>query len=136
MAEAIRTAIEMPAAERHRRMSASARRRRQQQHLPLGGQNYVRLAQIRFPGNFGGGRAKLMTQPLFDNLGPIARRVALASHLLVGLDYDGTLTPIVSDPSKAVLDSEVRNLVQLVAAPGNVGRYRQRPATPRRSEFG
>lgn len=57
-----------------------------------------------------------MAHPLFDNLGPIARRCAEASHCLVGLDYDGTLTPLVDAPSLAVLDSATRSVLRKVAA--------------------
>jgi trehalose-phosphatase len=57
-----------------------------------------------------------MTPSLFDNLESIGQRMAAAPHLLLGLDYDGTLTPIVNDPARATLDPAVRKLVQKVAA--------------------
>ena len=39
-----------------------------------------------------------------------------AGHLLVGLDYDGTLTPIVPDPASAHLAPATRDLIKAIAA--------------------
>lgn len=49
-----------------------------------------------------------MAAPLFDDLETIRRRVSLAPHVLVFLDYDGTLTPLVDHPSCAHLESRMR----------------------------
>lgn len=38
----------------------------------------------------------------------VSDRVAAATHLLIGLDYDGTLTPIVDNPANAWIDSDLR----------------------------
>lgn len=57
-----------------------------------------------------------MIRPLFENLVPIAQRIVAASHLLVGLDYDGTLAPMVDDPSNATLNADVRGLLRKLAA--------------------
>ena len=47
---------------------------------------------------------------LFDHLDDIRTRLKKAKPMLF-LDYDGTLTPIVSSPDKAVLASETRGLI-------------------------
>jgi trehalose-phosphatase len=57
-----------------------------------------------------------MTHALLQNLVPIGKRLAAASHVLIGLDYDGTLTPIVNDPAQATLGSDVRELLCAIAA--------------------
>jgi len=38
-----------------------------------------------------------------------------SNRLIILLDYDGTLTPIVNDPSKAILDEDVRTILQLLS---------------------
>lgn len=55
-------------------------------------------------------------RPLFAELKLLAGRIAPASHLLLGLDYDGTLTPLVDDPSAAALAPEMREVLQALAA--------------------
>ncbi len=57
-----------------------------------------------------------MSRPVFENLSLIRERVTAASHLLVGLDCDGTLMPIVDDPSKAKLGGESRKRVKRMVA--------------------
>ncbi len=43
---------------------------------------------------------------------PIIRQIAGAPGLLICLDYDGTLTPIVKNPAKGVLSASGRNLLR------------------------
>jgi trehalose 6-phosphate phosphatase len=61
-----------------------------------------------------------MSQPLLDNLPFLADRIQSAGHLLIALDYDGTLTPIVRNPAQAVLCPSVRTVLH---------QLHQRPAT-------
>jgi trehalose 6-phosphate phosphatase len=56
-----------------------------------------------------------MTRHLFDALPEVHRRVARAPHLLIGLDFDGTLAPIVNEPADAVLAREMRALLEELA---------------------
>lgn len=49
-----------------------------------------------------------MTNPMLPGLSEIDERVSRARHLLVGLDYDGTLTPIVDEPAAARLAPAMR----------------------------
>src|SRR5262245_31722253 len=45
-----------------------------------------------------------MSRPLFDMLEELAPRVAEAAHLLLFLDFDGTLTPIAPHPDMVRLE--------------------------------
>lgn len=54
-----------------------------------------------------------MAVPLLDRLSDLDSQITAASHLLVVLDYDGTLTPIVDHPGDANLDDTMRK--QLIA---------------------
>lgn len=81
-----------------------------------------------------------MLLPLFDHWPRIQQRVARAAHLLVLLDYDGTLTPIVDHPAQAQLAPETRQvLVGLAGRPAtsvavisgrSLGDVRDRVALP------
>ncbi len=56
---------------------------------------------------------------LFDHWPDISSRVSEAAQLLVMLDFDGTLSPIVKHPDFATLPPETRTrLIELRAAPG------------------
>ncbi|NUO80704.1 trehalose-phosphatase, partial [candidate division KSB1 bacterium] len=44
-----------------------------------------------------------MSRPLFENLAEITERLASAANVLLFLDFDGTLTPIVEHPDMAHL---------------------------------
>ena len=56
---------------------------------------------------------------LFDHWSEISSRLSEAPRLLVMLDFDGTLSPIVKHPDLATLPPETRTrLVELRAAPG------------------
>lgn len=52
-----------------------------------------------------------MTQPLFKNLSEISRRLNTAPHILLFLDFDGTLAPIVEQPEMAHLPPETKELL-------------------------
>ncbi len=55
---------------------------------------------------------------LLDHLEEIENRVRSARQIALFLDFDGTISPIVPIPDNAVLDPEVRSIVQrLVARP-------------------
>ncbi len=53
-----------------------------------------------------------MSISLQESLGTLKQQLAIAPHLLLCADYDGSLTPIVDHPDKAVLSSEVRDLLR------------------------
>src|SRR5437667_6410247 len=55
-----------------------------------------------------------MTQPLFNHLPRIASEVESAGNLLIFLDFDGTLAPVVNDPTLASIPPEtLRTLTSL-----------------------
>lgn len=56
-----------------------------------------------------------MSVPLFPHLSTIRERIDSAEHVLLGLDYDGTLTPIVDDPRRAALPPETREVLGILA---------------------
>jgi trehalose 6-phosphate phosphatase len=49
--------------------------------------------------------------PILDHLVDVEKRIAAASHLAVFLDFDGTLSPIVSSPQEAILDDGIRPIL-------------------------
>jgi len=52
---------------------------------------------------------------LFEHLPSLAAGVASAPHVLLALDFDGTLTPIVGDPAHARLDPETQEVLRTLA---------------------
>lgn len=63
-----------------------------------------------------GGRCRLVTQPLLDHLPEIAREIDGASHFFLGLDFDGTLAPIVSDPAEARIPDETLRVLETLGS--------------------
>jgi trehalose 6-phosphate phosphatase len=57
-----------------------------------------------------------MTQALFDRLPEIAAKVEAASNLLVFLDFDGTLAPVVNDPGMALMPLQTQRALTSLAA--------------------
>jgi trehalose 6-phosphate phosphatase len=56
-----------------------------------------------------------MNRRLFDGLEGISERLALAPHVLLCTDFDGTLTPLVDDPAQAYLGPHMRRLLRSLA---------------------
>ena len=56
-----------------------------------------------------------MKRHLFDFLEEITNRIKTYSHVLLFLDYDGTLVPICRDPSLAKLSSERKKLLRTLS---------------------
>lgn len=52
---------------------------------------------------------------LFNKLSQIKKQLKYADRILLALDYDGTLTPIVLEPKQAILDKRIRNLLMNIA---------------------
>src|SRR5438105_7725711 len=57
-----------------------------------------------------------MSRRLFDALGELREPIGRAAHLLVGLDFDGTLSPIVSRPELVALPAETREVLEAISA--------------------
>jgi trehalose 6-phosphate phosphatase len=53
-----------------------------------------------------------MSRLLFDALSEIGDRLAQASHVLLCLDFDGTLTPFVVDPNRVFLAEDTRRVLR------------------------
>lgn len=53
-----------------------------------------------------------MIRKFNDYLTELQSRLASAPDVLLGLDYDGTLTPLVDDPAKAILAPQIRETLQ------------------------
>jgi len=58
--------------------------------------------------------------PLWPRWPAIRRQVTSAAHLLLFLDYDGTLVPLADHPSKAHIPLETKRLLQQLARQPNV----------------
>jgi trehalose 6-phosphate phosphatase len=56
-----------------------------------------------------------MTEPLFEHLPEIASRVESAGNLLIFLDFDGTLAPVVNDPTLASMPPETQRALTSLA---------------------
>jgi trehalose-phosphatase len=56
-----------------------------------------------------------MAVPLLEHLHEVRARLSRAPFLLVLLDYDGTLTPIVDHPGEAQLESATREILVLLS---------------------
>ena len=60
-----------------------------------------------------------MSRFLFDHLAEIREEIRSARHLLLGLDFDGTLAPIVAHPALAQMPEETRSVVASLASRAN-----------------
>jgi hypothetical protein len=56
-----------------------------------------------------------MARPLFEHLNELRPRIAAAPLILLFLDFDGTLSPIVKRPGLATLPSEPRKVLAALA---------------------
>jgi trehalose-phosphatase len=64
-------------------------------------------------------RTDFMAEPLYDHFPHVAARVADAPQLLLLLDFDGTLTPLVDQPADARLPAETRQVLETLATRRN-----------------
>jgi len=61
-----------------------------------------------------------VTKSLWSDWSVIASQITRAEQVALFLDYDGTLTPITTHPSRAILKQRTRNLLQILARQKNV----------------
>jgi len=61
-----------------------------------------------------------MKKNALENLCDIADYICPRSHLLLGLDFDGTLTPIQNTPSSVFMDNKIRDLLDDLSKKGNI----------------
>ncbi len=57
-----------------------------------------------------------MTRPLCERMPEVAGELGAAARLLLGLDFDGTLAPLVSDPAEARMPEETQHVLEALAA--------------------
>ncbi len=57
----------------------------------------------------------LMSRSLFDAMPEVGEQLTRAAHLLLCLDFDGTLTPIVEDPATAYLSPPMQRVLRSLA---------------------
>jgi trehalose 6-phosphate phosphatase len=57
----------------------------------------------------------VVTAPLFECLEEVSREINAGSQLLLGLDFDGTLAPIVSHPAEARMPDETRAVLKVIS---------------------
>lgn len=58
----------------------------------------------------------MVTSPLCERMAELASELTAAPRLLLGLDFDGTLAPLVSDPAEARMPEETQRLLEALAA--------------------
>jgi trehalose 6-phosphate phosphatase len=58
----------------------------------------------------------MTTANLMESLPELARRIDLAKHVVVGLDFDGTLAPLQSQPDAVTLPEPVRTVLSRLAS--------------------
>jgi len=56
-----------------------------------------------------------LTTPLFEHMAEVGTELRAARHLLLGLDFDGTLAPIVENPADASLPEDTRSTLEDLA---------------------
>src|SRR5437764_1353576 len=56
-----------------------------------------------------------MKSPFFPAMEQVGDRIVEAPRLLLALEYDGTLTPLIDDPVRASLSSPMRQLLWSLA---------------------
>ena len=59
-----------------------------------------------------------LTEPLFERLDEIENKIHSSHKLLLLLDFDGTLAPIVADPNRAELPPETRRVLEKLQGAG------------------
>jgi trehalose 6-phosphate phosphatase len=58
----------------------------------------------------------MTTANLMESLPELARKIDLAKHVVVGLDFDGTLAPLQSQPDAVTLSEPVRSVLSRLAS--------------------
>ncbi len=57
-----------------------------------------------------------MSRPLASDLGSLLTRLTTCDHVLLGLDFDGTLAPIVPNVAEAAMPPETRSILRCLDA--------------------
>jgi trehalose 6-phosphate synthase/phosphatase len=106
LAEAMRTAVEMPADEQRRRMRLLRRRVLEHDNLAWSRSFMEALDQAALRNAT---RCQLLREPL---VGRLVERIAAARRVFLFLDHDGTLTPIAPRPELASPSADTLALLE------------------------
>ncbi len=112
IAEAVHCASAMPEDERRRRMQRMRAQVKEYNVYRWAGKILSSLLKFDFPEGFG---RRMTTLNLTESLPEIASRIDRAESILLGLDFDGTLTPIRPRPEEVVLPEPVRAVLARLA---------------------
>lgn len=110
IADAIKTAFEMPEEEQNKRMEAMRERIRDYDVFAWTSDFFTQMTMLELEHD-------RLRQVFLNNKGIDAIRHAyqLSSNRILFFDYDGTLAPIVPDPAKAIMSEDVKKLLNDIA---------------------
>jgi trehalose 6-phosphate phosphatase len=67
------------------------------------------------PTSRGTGEEPTMSNSVFDSMWQIGERVTRAPHVLLCLDFDGTLTPLIDHPEQVYLSAQMQRVLRSLA---------------------
>ncbi len=110
IADAIKTAFEMPEEEQYKRMEAMRERIRDYDVFAWTSDFFTQMTMLELEHD-------RLRQVFLTNKGIDAIRHAyqLSNNRILFFDYDGTLAPIVPDPAKAIMSEDVKKLLNDIA---------------------
>ncbi|WP_353719732.1 bifunctional alpha,alpha-trehalose-phosphate synthase (UDP-forming)/trehalose-phosphatase [Dyadobacter sp. 676] len=110
IADAIKTAFEMPDEEQNKRMEAMRERIRDYDVFAWTNDFFTQMTMLELEHD-------RLRQVFLNNKGIDAIRSAYQSsnNRILFFDYDGTLAPIVPDPAKAIMSEDMRKLLHEIA---------------------
>jgi trehalose 6-phosphate synthase/phosphatase len=110
IADAIKTAFEMPEEEQYKRMEAMRERIRDYDVFAWTSDFFTQMTMLELEHD-------RLRQVFLNNKGIDAIRHAyqLSNNRILFFDYDGTLAPIVPDPAKAIMGEDVKKLLNDIA---------------------
>ncbi|MGG7665128.1 bifunctional alpha,alpha-trehalose-phosphate synthase (UDP-forming)/trehalose-phosphatase [Dyadobacter sp. BHUBP1] len=110
IADAIKTAFEMPEDEQKKRMEAMRERIRDYDVFAWTSDFFTQMTMLELEHD-------RLRQVFLNNKGIDAIRHAyqLSNNRILFFDYDGTLAPIVPDPAKAIMGEDMRKLLTDIA---------------------
>ncbi|GGB80212.1 bifunctional alpha,alpha-trehalose-phosphate synthase (UDP-forming)/trehalose-phosphatase [Dyadobacter sediminis] len=115
IADAIQKAFNMPEEEQTKRMDAMRERIRNYDVFAWTNDFFTQMTMLEH-------EHEKLKQVFLTNKGidNIRRAYQSSSNRILFFDYDGTLAPIVSDPSKAIVSEEMKNIILEIARENTV----------------
>lgn len=110
IADAIKTAFEMPEEEQYKRMEAMRERIRDYDVFAWTSDFFTQMTMLELEHD-------RLRQVFLNNKGidVIRHAYQLSNNRILFFDYDGTLAPIVPDPAKAIMSEDVKKLLADIA---------------------